>query len=64
MYILVTFFNNDTAKIEYHKNGMLKSQSFVKANSALVWMIKQEKVWEWFKDDEDNETAVWEKEEN
>lgn len=64
MYTLITFFNDDTAKIEYHENGMLKSQNFVKANSALVWMVKQEKVWKWFKDDEGNEIAIWEKEEN
>lgn len=62
MYTEVTFLTDNTARIIERDSEGLKSRKVVKANQAMCWMVKQGKVWEWFKNDEGNEVAVWEKE--
>ena len=62
MYIKITFFADDTAQIVECDSEGLKSRKTTRALRAVFWMSTQEKTWKWYKDDEGNKVAIWEKE--
>ena len=62
MYTEITFLPDNTARIVERDSEGLKRRTTMEAGPAMVWMVKQGKVWEWYRDEDGNEIAVWEKE--
>lgn len=62
-YIEVKYLSDiGLAKITVRDEKGLRSRHFT-LKQAVNFMFKHGHVWEWFKDDNGNDTAVWEKEE-